>query len=392
MEPARTRTEFEFATAGRILFGQGCAAKLAGEAAGLGKRALVLTGSSRRRWSGLVDEIERAGTECRIFSVQDEPTVELVRLALDLARDGEPCDTVVAIGGGSVIDTGKAVAAMLTNPGRIEDYLEVVGAGQPLTERPAPCIAVPTTAGTGAEVTRNAVLGVPSMGVKVSLRSPLMLPVLALVDPLLTRGLPPGVTAVSGLDALTQLLEAFVSKRANPFTDSLCREGLARAGRSLVRAFRDGSDSAAREDMALAALFSGLALANAGLGAVHGIAGPLGGMIGAPHGTICAALLPHVTRANIRALERSGHNSTALVRYLEAVRLITENGGDSLESGINRIEALCRELGVKGLASLGLHQGIIPEAVEKSRRASSMKGNPVELSSGELTEVLEKSM
>ena len=195
------------------------------------------------------------------------------------------------------------MAALLTNEGDLSDYLEVVGKGRPLQNPAAPCIAVPTTAGTGAEVTYNAVLGVPDQHVKVSMRSPLMLPRWAIVDPLLTHSMPPELTASTGLDALTQLIEAFVSNKANPLTDGVCREGLQRAGRSLRRAFEDGSDAEAREDMSLASLFSGMALANAKLGAVHGFAGPLGGMTDAPHGVICGKLLPYVMQANVRALQ-----------------------------------------------------------------------------------------
>ena len=195
---------------------------------------------------------------------------------------------------------------MLTNGGRLLDYLEVVGGGQPLARPSAPCIAIPTTAGTGSEVTRNAVLSAPDQRVKVSLRSPLMLPRLAVVDPTLTQGLPRSITASTGLDALTQLIEPYVSCRANPATDAWCVEGLRRASGALRRACDDGADVDAREQMALASLFSGFALANAGLGAVHGFAGTIGGMFDAPHGAICAALLPHVMAGNLRALASRG--------------------------------------------------------------------------------------
>ena len=210
----------------------------------------------------------------------------------------ERCDTVIGFGGGAALDAAKAIAILMTNPGDVTDYLEIIGRGKTLTEPPVPCIAIPTTAGTGSEVTRNSVIASREERVKVSLRSPLMLPKVVVVDPELTYDLPPAITASTGVDALTQLIEPFVCSRANPLTDGLCQEGIERVARSLRRAFESAgrgeapADAAAREDMAVASLFGGLALANAGLGAVHGLAAPLGGMIGAPHGAVCAALLP----------------------------------------------------------------------------------------------------
>ena len=273
---------FEFATATRIVFGSGKLAEAGSIARGLGQRALLVTGADPARAARLGELLDKAGVEFVTFAVAGEPSVALAVAGAELARTGR-CELVIACGGGSVIDAGKAIAALATNLGDPLDFLEVVGRGQPLRAAPLPFIAIPTTAGTGAEVTRNAVLAVPEQRVKVSLRSPLMLPRVALVDPELTLGLPPALTASTGLDALTQLLEPFVSGRANPFTDALCRDGLRRCARSLRRAFHDGQDAAAREDMALASLFGGLALANAGLGAVHGFAGPIGGMFPAPH-------------------------------------------------------------------------------------------------------------
>src|SRR5690606_39047218 len=254
--------------------------------------------------------------------IRGEPEVQTVEDGVELAcRDG--CDLVLAIGGGSVIDAGKAIAALLTNPGNPRQYLEVVGQGKPLTDDPLPVVAVPTTAGTGAEVTRNAVLGVPEQRVKVSLRSPRMLPVVALVDPELTYSLPPDITASTGLDALTQCIEPFVTPQANPLTDAITREGMRRAARSLQRAFEDGGDREARRDMSIASLCGGLALANAKLGAVHGIAGPLGGMTSVRHGVACARLLPPVIETNLRARRAHAPGSPALARYEEVARSLT---------------------------------------------------------------------
>ena len=235
-----------------------------------------------------------------VFPVAGEPTVELARAGVAAARE-HGADVIAAIGGGSVIDLGKAVAMLLANGGDPLDYLEVVGSGQKITRPAAPCVAVPTTAGTGAEVTANAVLAVPEHRLKASLRSPLMIPRVALVDPELTVSCPPAVTAASGLDALTQCLEPFVSVRATPITDGLAREGLRRAATGLRAAHADGGDLAARTDMAMCALLGGMALANAKLGAVHGLAGVIGGTADVPHGMACAALLAPVIEANVRA-------------------------------------------------------------------------------------------
>jgi alcohol dehydrogenase class IV len=241
-------------------------------------------------------------------------------------------------------------------------------------------------------VTRNAVLASPEHNVKVSLRSPLMLPRLALVDPELTYSLPPEVTSSTGLDALTQVMEPYVSKRANPITDALCREGMRRAARSLRRACQKGDDPAAREDMALTSLFGGLALANAGLGAVHGFAGPLGGMFHAAHGAICARLLPHVMAANVRALQQRLAESPALQRYDEIARLLTGNDEATADDGVAWMQELCQALQVAPLGSYGMTKTDLPSVVEKSAAASSMRGNPIELTSEELTKILERAL
>ena len=274
---------FEFATATRIIFGPGTLYEVGSIAAELGKRALVVVGGSalqradgeRARATGLLEILAVHGIDAVTFSVAGEPTTEVARAGVERAREAD-CDLVIGFGGGSVLDAGKAVSVLLTNGGVPLDYLEVIGRGQPITRPAAPYIAIPTTAGTGTEVTRNAVLRSAEHRVKVSLRSALMLPRVALVDPELTRSLPPAVTASTGLDALTQVIEPYVSIHANPMTDALCREGIRVAARSLRRACEHGEDTAAREDMALTSLFGGLALANAKLGAVHGFAGLMG--------------------------------------------------------------------------------------------------------------------
>ncbi len=331
------------------------------------------------------------GVSYTAFTVSGEPTTETARQGTQQARQAG-CDFVIGLGGGSVLDTGKAIAALLTNGGDPLDYLEVIGRGQPLTQPAAPYIAIPTTAGTGAEVTRNAVLGSPEHRVKVSLRSPLMLPRLALIDPDLTHTMPPSITASTGLDALTQVMEPYVSNKANPLTDALCLEGMRRAARSLRRAYENGADPSAREDMALASLFGGLALANAKLGAVHGFASPLGGMFDAPHGAVCAALLPHVLAVNVRALGERQPQSEFLQRYDKIAQLLTGHPNATAQDGVAWVQALCQDLQVPPLSTYGLTKADFPDLIAKAGRASSMGGNPIVLTPEELAEILDQAL
>lgn len=381
---------FEFATAGRIVFGPGTFRQVPALARGLGRTALLVLGRSGREKDPLEAGLAEVGARAVTFHVGGEPSVTMVDEAKAVAVDAG-CDLVIAVGGGSVIDLGKAVAGMLTNPGEVLDYLEVVGGGKPLLKPAAPWIAVPTTSGTGAEVTRNAVLEVPERRVKVSLRSPHLLANVAVLDPELTVSLPPAITAITGMDALTQLIEPFVSNAANPFTDGVCREGLPRAARSLLAAFRDGSNLAARTDMCLASLFGGIALANARLGAVHGFAGVLGGTTGHPHGAICARLLPFVIDANLNALRRRPV-AGVLDRYAEVARLITGQPSATAEDGLRWVQDLCAGLAIPTLASAGLTRDDFAHVIPAAARASSMKGNPITLDDAELAAILEAAL
>jgi len=388
-----TTAAFEFATAGRIVAGAGRAAELPGLLAGLGSRVLVCTGANPARHESLLAGL---GLPAAVFGVAGEPTAELARAGAAAAR-AHGADVIVAIGGGSVIDLGKAVAMLLANGGDPLDYLEVVGSGQKITRPAAPCVAVPTTAGTGAEVTANAVLAVPGHRLKASLRSPLMIPRVALVDPELTVSCPPPVTAASGLDALTQCLEPFVSVRATPLTDGLAREGLRRAAAGLRAAHADGGDLAARTDMAMCALLGGMALANAKLGAVHGLAGVIGGTADVPHGMACAALLAPVIEANVRTLRSAASGSTtvnraALDRYAEAAQLLTGRPGASVEDGLAWIGETLTLLGVPGLAAFGLGPGQADDIAAEAAASSSMQGNPVPLSHDELKAVVLRAL
>jgi alcohol dehydrogenase class IV len=382
--------KFEFATANRIIFGNNTIEEVGPIAADMGHRVFVVTGQDPGRAGPLVEELKTLGLNMSIFSVSGEPTIATVLEGVERARQAR-ADLVIGIGGGSVLDTGKAIAALLTNSGNLMEYLEIVGDGKQILQAPAPYIAIPTTAGTGAEVTRNAVIGSPEHGVKVSMRSPLMLPRLAVIDPRLTLSMPPLLTAFTGLDALTQLMEAFVSNKANPLTDGICREGMGRAARSLRKAFEAGNDQAAREDMAVASLFGGLALANAGLGAVHGFAGPLGGMFPTPHGAICGLLLPHIMEANVNALKARAPDSTAMARYEEVAQILTGISTASVVDGVKWVQGLCTIFKIPPLSAYDLKKRDFSDVVAKVRRASSTKGNPAMLTDDELTQILEKA-
>ena len=382
---------FEFATAQQIIFGAGKAAQIGDLASALGSRALVVMGSNGTRLRSHLESWQARGLLGATCSIHGEPTILDVKEGVETARAAR-CDLIIAIGGGSVIDSGKAIAALLTNPGDPLDYLEVVGRGQPLVAPAAPVIAVPTTAGTGAEVTRNAVLAVPDRQVKVSLRSASMLPRVALIDPELTYTMPATVTASTGLDALTQCIEPLVSNAANPLTDALAREGISRAARSLRRVYQAGNDAIAREDMAIASLCGGLALANAKLGAVHGFAGVLGGMFPMPHGVICARLLPFVLAANVAAIQARMPDSPTLARFDEVARLVTGNSQAKALEGADWLMALCVDLNLPPLRDYGMTAADFASIVEKAKIASSMKGNPIVLTDEELRNILDQAL
>ena len=382
---------FEFATSARIVFGPGTLGETKNLIRGIGRHALVVTGRNPGRAEPLFAQLKSAGIAATFIAIDSEPSTHDITRASATAR-AAGCDFVIGMGGGAALDAAKATAALLTNPGDVLEYLEVVGAGRPLACACAPCVAIPTTAGTGSEVTRNAVLAVPASRVKVSLRSASMLPQLALVDPDLTRSLPPAITASTGLDALTQLIEPYVSGRAQPLTDALCVEGIRRIARALRTAVHAGTNSGAREDMALASLFGGLALANAGLGAVHGFAGPIGGMFPAPHGAVCAALLPFVMEANLEALSARAPHHPAPVRYEEIARLVTGHPQATAADGIAWIRTLITDLGIPPLGTYGITRADIPALVASSARASSMQANPIVLTSVELETVLARAL
>jgi alcohol dehydrogenase class IV len=388
---AAETVRFDLATPTDIRFGAGRAAELPDALAGLGAtNVFVVTGRSTARAAELRAGLAERGIESTAFGVDGEPSIETCRAAVDLLLQTGG-DAVVGFGGGSALDVAKAVAVLATSRADPLDHLEVIGAGRPITERGLPCVAVPTTAGTGSEVTRNSVLS--GSGVKASLRSPLMLPAIAIVDPDLLAGVPANTIAASGMDALAQVIEPLLSRRANPFTDALARDGIRRSARSLRRAYVRGMIAGeVRQDLAVTSLFGGLCLANAGLGAVHGLAAALGARLSAPHGAVCAATLAAAVAVNRRALRQREPASPALVRIDELGCLLTGDTGSGADAAIEWLGKLTSDLQVPGLRTYGLGDAEIVEVVTAAQRASSMRSNPVDLTDGEVAEIVQRSL
>ena len=382
--------QFEFVTPNQIIFGKGRIKDIGGYVSAKGSRILIVGGTSPDRFSLLSTILEDRKARIIRFSVPHEPTVEILRTGVDLCRM-EDCDLVIAIGGGSVIDAGKAIAVLSTNGGDVTDFLEVIGQGKELRNPGLSMIAIPTTSGTGSEVTKNSVIADRINKVKVSLRSKYLLPDIALIDPELTLSLPKEVTASTGMDALTQLIEPYVSKYSNPFTDAICQEGLIRASNSLIQVYKDGRDIQSRENMSLASLFSGIALANAKLGAVHGFAGVLGGMYAAPHGMICATLITSVTKVNIDALLLRNSNVEIFARYARIAQILNDDMSSNEGDLVGLLQNLTKKLDIPNLSDLGVKENDFPEIIAKAVNSSSMKGNPVALNPNELEEILELS-
>ncbi|MDP3339022.1 iron-containing alcohol dehydrogenase [Frigidibacter sp.] len=372
---------FSFLTATEIRFGRGTVEGAAEYVARQGRNVLVVQGASGQRADPLILALQRLGVGVSVFSCPREPDIALIEDGIRLAR-GAGVRAVVALGGGAVIDCGKAIAALAPAPRPMLDHLEVVGRGLPLDAPPLPFVAIPTTAGTGAEVTKNAVIAVPEARRKVSLRDARMLPLLAIVDPALTDGCPRSVTLASGLDAVTQVIEPYVSNKANRLTDALCRDAIPLGLRALAR-LMEGEDAGARDDLAWVSLCGGLALANAGLGAVHGLAGPIGGMASAPHGAVCGALLPHVLAANIARAE-----GVAAERLAEVAGWIAAALGGAPGEAAETLAGWSAAQGLPRLGKMGMAAGDVPEVAALAAGSSSMAGNPVALDSGALIGVL----
>lgn len=370
---------FAFATATEILFGRRQTTVAATRIGAIGRRVLLVHGRDARRAAWLMNGLDMQGCDVTRFVVPREPDIDLIR---DGIAAGQGAQVVVALGGGAVIDAGKAIAALVPATRPILDHLEVVGQGLPLDNPPLPFVAIPTTAGTGAEVTRNAVIGVPQHRRKVSLRDGRMLPQLAIVDPVLTYHCPRAVTLASGLDAITQVIEPFVCTRTNPLTDALCRDAIPR-GLAALRRLIEAEDAHARDDMAWVSLSGGLALANAGLGAVHGLAGPLGGLTGAAHGAICGALLPQVLVANRRAVTDPRH-AGRLDRVAAWIGAAFGRPGADMDGAATLLSDWSRAAGLPRLTALGIDARTQAAAADAAAASSSMKTNPAALSSDDL--------
>ena len=382
---------FDLAVPTDVRFGAGRVSEVPQALVELGaNRVMVITGRTTSRSDAIRSTLNEAGISTMVFGVAAEPSIERVRAAVALLAEAG-CDAVLGFGGGSALDVAKAAAVLARSGSDPMDHLEVIGAGRPIERAGLPCVAVPTTAGTGSEVTRNSVLS--GSGVKASLRSPLMLPKVALVDPDLLVGVPKPTIAASGMDALSQLIEPLLSLRANPFTDALARDGIRRSARSLSRAYQEGMDDpGVREDLALASLFGGVCLANSGLGAVHGLAAAAGARLSAPHGAVCAAVLAAAMDVNLRALRERAPGHSALGRMDEVAALLTDRSDATPEDAIVWLEELTSALSIPGLASYGLDQDQISAVVAAAQKASSMRGNPIELSDEEVSEIVTRSL
>ncbi len=376
---------FTFATAGQIRFGRGAAAAAMPDLAALAPSVLLVCGAHPDRVGWARDALQAAGARVTVFATPQEPDIALIEAGVRAARTAG-AGAVVGLGGGAVLDTAKALAALVPATRPLQDHLEVVGDGAPLDQPALPCAALPTTAGTGAEVTRNAVIAVPQARRKVSLRDARLLPRLAVVDPALTDSCPPAVTLSSGLDAVTQVIEPYLSARANPLTDALCAPAIPQGLAALARLMAAPDNRDARDAMAWTGLCGGLALANAGLGVVHGLAGPLGGLTGAAHGALCGALLPHGLAANAAA----GRDDAALTARLDAVRgWIADALGGPRADAFATLAGWTRMQGLPGLAAQGVDPDARAAAAEMAATASSMKANPVTLSHAALARLLE---
>ena len=386
-----TNRLIDFATAGQIIFGNGQLQALNDVISSHGKRALIVKGKEKPDPDHFFSLLQKMDVSPSIFTVDREPDQQMITKGISIGRKNR-CDFVIGFGGGAVIDTGKAISAMLNNEGDLMDYLEIVGKGLPLSSPSLPYIAIPTTAGTGSEVTKNAVISIPDRRVKVSLRNAYLLPRIAIVDPELTLSVPKNVTASTGMDAFTQVIEPYVTNSPNPLVDLFCREAIPLAARNLFLAYSEGHNISARESMAYVSLLGGLSLANAKLGTVHGFAGPIGGMFHAPHGMICAAILPAAMQVNAEILARTDDNLDKAFRFREIARWVTGSNVAEIADGVKWIAELAKSMQIPGLSYFGISESDFPSIIEKAEHSSSMKGNPVRLSKTDMERILTMSM
>lgn len=380
----------EFYTPEKIIFGSGGLSQVGAEAKRLGNKVLVVLGRSAMRKSGALDRLTRLLKENNLEyiiyeNIPSDPTVETVDTGASLARKGS-CNLVIALGGGSVLDTGKAISAMVTNEGSVADYQEIEGKGRKFQHKPIPFIAIPTTSGTGSEATRNAVITNTKLGLKKSIRDPLLIPEVALVDPELTLSLPPHITAICGGDALTQCIEPYLGKKSQEITDTLALHAIGLIGKSLVKAVKDGKNLEARKNMAMAALLSGLCLSNSGLGAAHALSHPLGVYYKIPHGLSCAVLLPYVMEFNLPVVTKK---LAKIAQSLgENISLLSET--EAAQRAVEKIKEILSEVGIKkNLSEWKINEKDFSQLI-KGAKGGSLNNNPRDTSDEDLIELLYK--
>ena len=376
---------FQFMTSSRIIFGEGALINSLSSLNQFGYSVLLVTGKDGTRAEPVVSYLKQQGMRYQQVAIHGEPLIAMVEEMAAMGRKFRP-DMVLAIGGGSVLDAGKALAALIPNQGSVYDYVEVVGRNVPLQAKPLPYIAVPTTAGTGSEVSKNAVLRSAQENVKVSLRCPEMLPDLSIIDPTLTYGMDPVMSGYCGMDAFTHLMEAYVCGDPNPLTDMVCEEGLRRLAGAIIAACED-DDPRARSDMSFAALLGGMASANAKLGAAHGLASSLGGRLDAPHGLITAQLAPYVMQENILAAREAGR-ADVLNRYRQLACILTGRMNAEISDGIQWTKRTLKRLNLPRVSEYGLCDMMFEEVAEDALLSNAIKGNPLPLNKERLLSIL----
>lgn len=380
----------EFYAPGKIIFGPGGLSQVGAEAKRLGSKVLMVLGKSAMKKSGALDRLTHLLIENNLEyviyeNVPSDPTVETIDNGTSLARK-ENCNLVIALGGGSVLDTGKAISAMVTNEGSVADYQEIEGKGRKFKTKTLPFIAIPTTSGTGSEATKNAVITNTEFRLKKSIRDPMLIPEVALVDPELTLSLPPHITADCGGDALTQCIESYLGKKSQEITDALALHAIGLIGKSLVKAVKDGKNLEARKDMAMAALLSGLCLSNSGLGAVHALSHPLGVYYKIPHGLSCAVLLPYVMEYNLPVVTKK---LAKIAQSLgEDISLLSEI--EAAQRAIGRIKGILSQAGIKSnLSEWKIKKEDFSQLI-KGAKSGSLNNNPRDTSDEDLIELLYK--
>jgi alcohol dehydrogenase class IV len=381
----------EFYTPGKIIFGSGGLSQVGAEAKRLGNKALVVLGRNAMRKSGVLDRLtyllREKNLEYIIYeNIPSDPTVEIVDKGANLAKKGK-CNLIIALGGGSVLDTGKAISAMVTNEGSVADYQEIEGKSRKFQYKTIPFIAIPTTSGTGSEATSNAVITNTELSLKKSIRDPWLIPEVALVDPELTLFLPPYITAICGGDALTQCIESYLGKKSQEISDALALHAIGLIGKSLVKAVKKGKNLKARKDMAMAAFLSGLCLSNSGLGAVHALSHPLGVYYKIPHGLSCTVLLPYVMEFNLSVVTKK---MTKIAQSLgENISLLSEK--EASQRAVDKIKGIFSQVGIKSnLSEWGIKEEDFSKII-KGSKGSSLNNNPREASDEDLFELLYKT-